>query len=67
MSEINALKSLLRWCPVYDGVPGEEIVETVDLKTTAGYALLLHPSKKVVDEDYEILLFYQKNMYDIKK
>ena len=65
MSEINSLESLLRWCPAYDGVPGEEIVETVDLKTTAGYALLLHPLKTVVDEDYQKLVLYQQTMYPV--
>lgn len=66
IDEILNMESLLQWSPNYDGEVGETIVPTVDLHTTAGYALLVHPDKMVVDNDYKRLLEIQKEMYVIE-
>ena len=63
--EILNLTSLLRWMPSYEGEIGEEIRKTIDLNTHAGYALLVHPDKDIVDIDYTKILELQPTIYDV--
>lgn len=58
--------SLFRWAGKYncDSV-GEMVEKTIDLHTTAGYALLIHPDKATVDSDYRDLVELQTDMYDV--
>ena len=58
----TGLPSLLKWSLVYDGEVGEQVVKTVDLNTTLGYALLQHEHREKVDADYLRLLELQKDM-----
>ena len=58
--------SLFRWAGKYNCDSVGEIVEkTIDLHTTAGYALLIHPDKATVDSDYVRLVELQTDMYDV--
>ena len=58
--------SLFRWAGKYNCDSVGEIVEkTINLHTTAGYALLIHPDKDTVDSDYCKLVELQVDMYDV--
>ena len=63
--------SLLRWACKYDedsAREGERIERTVDLHTTAGYALLLHPQRAVVEADYARLVRLQlADMFSVEE
>eukprot|EP01041_Mallomonas_annulata_P013775 gene13775-29292_t len=65
INDVMELQSLYRWVPVYEGHIGEQIVKTIDLTTTAGYAILIHPDKSVVDADYHRLVQLQGEMYSV--
>jgi hypothetical protein len=67
LEKIHSLKSLLRYCSFYDNVSiGDEIQQTIDLATAAGYALLTHPDKAILDSDCAVLLELQNHLYDIE-
>ena len=60
----NGFQSLFRWAGKYGSESVGEIIEkTINLHTTAGFALLVHPDKKIVDSDYHRLVELQKDMY----
>jgi hypothetical protein len=62
----HVFKSLFRWASKYDANDiGQFIPKTIDLHTTAGYALLLHPEKCIVDLDYFNLVELQLDMFSV--
>jgi len=62
----HVFKSLFRWASKYDADDiGQFIPKTIDLHTTAGYALLLHPDKGIVDLDYFNLVELQLDMFSV--
>ena len=62
----NGFRSLFRWASKYDSdCIGEIIEKTINLHTTAGFALLIHPDKNIVDNDYYRLVELQKDMYQV--
>ena len=66
LSEISNFESLFRWAGKYDSESVGEIIEkTINLHTTAGFALLIHPDKNIVDKDYFEILELQKDMYEV--
>jgi ferritin-like metal-binding protein YciE len=65
LSEISHFESLFRWAGKYGSENVGEIIEkTINLHTTAGFALLIHPDKKIVDNDYFDIIELQKSMYE---
>jgi hypothetical protein len=65
-SNKHVFKSLFRFASKYDAEDiGQWIPKTIDLHTTAGYALLLHPEKNVVDTDYFKLVELQLDMFSV--
>ena len=62
----KGFRSLFRWASKYDSdCIGEIIEKTINLHTTAGFALLIHPNKEIVDRDYHRLIELQKDMYEV--
>ena len=62
----KGFRSLFRWASKYDfDCIGEIIEKTINLHTTAGFALLIHPNKEIVDRDYHRLIELQKDMYEV--
>ena len=60
----DGFESLFRWAGKYGFENIGEIIEkTINLHTTAGFALLVHPDKKIVDFDYFRIVELQKDMY----
>ena len=65
LSENSIFESLFRWAGKYDSESVGEIIEkTINLHTTAGFALLIHPDKNIVDDDYFKILELQEDMYE---
>lgn len=65
-SNKHVFKSLFRFASKYDAEDiGLWIPKTIDLHTTAGYALLLHPEKCIVDTDYSKLVELQLDMFSV--
>jgi hypothetical protein len=56
-------RSLVRWACKYHGYTGEYVRKTIDLHTTAGYALLAHPEWTVIEADYQRLVTMQLDMF----
>jgi len=54
------MPSLFVWRPFYQGTIGERVEKTVDLRTAAGYALLVSQSLEEISEDYNNLVAFQK-------
>lgn len=60
------LPSLFTWRPFYRGEIGEIVQKTIDLRSTAGYAIMISQSKDALDEEYSQLLEFQKFMFTIE-
>ena len=50
---LDAMPSLMRFEPAYE--VGDEVIETRDLNTCAGFAHLLHADQAAIDRDYHAL------------
>jgi hypothetical protein len=69
---LSELTSLLKFAPE-DGatgrqsyeVVGSHITKTVDLNTCAGYAYLVHPDARVVEDDYQALRALQPRLFQV--
>ena len=69
---LSELTSLLKFAPE-DGVTGRQsyevvgshITKTVDLNTCAGYAYLVHPDARVVEDDYRALRALQPRLFQV--
>jgi len=58
-------KSLLAWCPLYEDA-GMRVQKTVDLTTTAGYALLASFNKQQIAKDFRRIIELQELMHVVR-
>ena len=58
--------SLFTFRPFYRGDAGEEVKQTIDLRTAAGYAVLISQDKEQIEADYAALIAFQKNMFEVQ-
>jgi hypothetical protein len=58
--------SLFTFRPFYRGDAGEIIKKTIDLRTAAGYAVLISQEQEQIEADYAAMIAFQENMFEVQ-
>ena len=67
LEDIAKLESVRRVKVHEEFYPGETIALTRDIRTDAGFVIMVHEDPDVIERDYEHILELQKDLFEVSK